>query len=474
MVSGLALCSGVGRAQSAPTLQELMKVVEKQSQQIAEQNRLIQELSARVQAVEAKATDTAVLTQGLSATADDLAAAKDDISTLNKKIEKRLGLSKHIEGLKVTGDLRLRQEFRSRERDLAEPDNADRDRLLARLRLGLLWNSPSEGWELGVGLATGGADGRSTNDAWGEDHAFETGDIRLDYAYASHTWKPGATPLALTFGQQRNPFVVTPLVWDDDLRPVGASLQYGEPLKNDYRGAFATAGAYQLYSGSAMGQPILEENGDVNLFAVQGGYRFTSKPMDSLVALGYRRVTANYDDTSTPADTSSPGLWHRDQTEDFDVVDLLVDNRVSAGPVELRPYGQVAYNLGAGGTKSQQTVVKGHNASSNPEDPADHALAWWLGLDATYGKLKLGYAYAYVGADAVFGPLRDNESGMSTGLTDTDVQGHKLGAAWSFTPNFSLALNAYLLERIEGGSGNVGGNDYDQGSTYQIETLYRF
>lgn len=462
------------QAQPTPTLADLMKVVEQQSRQIAEQNRLIQELTARVQAVEAKQGETAVLTTGLSENTDDIAAVKADIATLNQKIGKRVGLAKHIDGMKLTGDLRLRQELRNRSRDLDNPDNDDRDRLLARFRLGLVWTSPLEAWEVGAGLVTGGADGRSANDPWGEDHLFETGDIRLDYAYAKHSWLCGGTPFTLTLGQQRKPFLVTPLNWDVDLRPTGASAQYGDPQRKDYAGPFVTAGAYQLYEGSITGTPSSTENGDVNVFAAQIGYRWTRKPAGLAVALGYQRVTANYDDTTPPADTSSAGLWHADQREDFSVVDLLIDGRVNAGAVVLRPYGHVAYNLGADGPKSQQTIVADYDRDFNPEDPKDHALGWLLGLNATRGRLTLGYAYAYVGADAVFGPLRDNESGASTGLTDTDVHGHKLTASWSFTPNLSLSANVYLFERIEGGSGNVGDTGYDEGATYQLEALYKF
>jgi len=474
LTGGVLLVGNAVRAQPQPTLADLLKVVEKQSQQIAEQNRVIQDLTTRVQVLEGRQHEVTVLTQGQSAATNELSAVKGDIATLNKKIEKRLSLGKPIEGLKLTGDLRLRQEFRDRDRDVKNPDNDDRDRLLARVRLGLLWNSPAEAWDLGVGLVTGSSDGRGANDVWGQDHLFETGDIRLDYAYAKHTWLCRETPLTLTLGQQRNPFVVTPLTWDVDLRPTGISVQYGEPLKKDYAGAFATAGAYEFYEGSLLGTPTTAKNGDVNLFAVQAGYRWTRKPADWLVALGYHHVTANYDDTLTPADTASAGLWHADQTEDFDVVDLLVDSRVNAGPVVLRPYGNAAWNLGAGGSKSQQTTVRDYHRICNPEDPKDNDWAWLVGLDATYGKLKLGYAYLYVAADAVFGPMRDNETGLSTGLTDTDVKGYKLTAAWSFTPNVSLATNAYLFQRIEGGSGNVGGSDYDEGATYQIEVLYKF
>lgn|GEM_PF-372277 len=533
-VAGLFLLGAMaGRAQAAPTVEDLLKVVQEQSRQIAEQTRLIQELNGRVQALETKQTDSAVLTTGLSAASSDLAAVKDDVATLNKKIDKRLGLSKHIDGMKITGDLRLRQEWRDRQRDINNPDNDDRDRLLARFRLGLVWTSPTEGWEVGAGLVTGGLDGRSANDSWGDDHLFETGDIRLDYAYAKHTWYCDEAPLSLTLGQQRSPFVVTPLMWDVDLRPTGVTAQYGDPFKKDYCGAFATAGAYELYNGSNTGKPETTDNGDVFLVAGQVGYRFTSKPAGCLLAVGYQHVTSNYDDmrdqsstlrftdadgdgtydapeaytdvnrngrwdageplmdgdgdgvwdrndgyitnpNDAPADTASAGLWHADQEEDFDVVDLLVDGRVSAGPVEFRPYGQVAYNLGASGPKSQQTIVRGYNRTTNPEDPEDNALAWLVGLDGSYGRLKLGYAYLYVGADAVFGPLRDNETGATTGLTDTDVQGHKVSVSWAFTPNLTLSANANIMERIEGGSSNVGGTEYDKGTTYQLEAVYKF
>jgi Skp family chaperone for outer membrane proteins len=531
--AGLVLLGAMASwAQAAPTIEELMTVVQEQSRQIAEQNRLIQELNGRVQALETKQTEAATLSQGLSSTSSDLAAVKDDVATLNKKIDKRLGLSKHIDSMKVTGDLRLRQEWRDRQRDVNNPDNDDRDRLLTRLRLGLVWTSPTEGWEVGAGLITGGSDGRSGNDAWSDTHLFETGDVRLDYAYAKHTWYCAETPLTLTLGQQRSPLLVTPLMWDADLRPAGATAQYGDPLRKTYSGVFGTVGAYQFYDGEAMGSPDVE-NGDVRLFAGQVGYRFTSAPWDWTVALGYQHITSNFDDIrdqnstlrfsdadgngrydapeaytdvnrngrwdageplmdgngngvwdrndgyvtnpyDAPADTASPGLWHADQDGGFDIVDLLVDGRVNVGPVALRPYGQVAYNLSAEGPKSQQTIVRGYNRATNPEDPEDHALAWLLGLDATYSKLRLGYAYLYVGADAVFGPLHDNETGATAGVTDTDVRGHKLSLTWSVTPNASLSANANIMERIEGGSGNVGGTDYDEGATYQIEALYKF
>jgi hypothetical protein len=70
--------------------------------------------------------------------------------------------------------------------------------------------------------------------------------------------------------------------------------------------------------------------------------------------------------------------------------------------------------------------------------------------------------------------MRDNEPGSTTGVTDTDVWGHKLTATWGFTPNFTLGVNAYFMERLDGGSGKVGGADYDKGSTYQLEAIYRF
>ena len=138
-----------------------------------------------------------------------------------------LTLGSNVENLTFKGDLRVRFENRDRSNS-----DEERNRWRQRFRLGFNWKT-SEGWEIGAGLATGGSDATSTNDTYSDGAAFQTGDIRLDYAYAKHKFDNG---LSLTLGQHKNPYVNSDILFDSDARPVGLTANYN----ND--GLFATTG----------------------------------------------------------------------------------------------------------------------------------------------------------------------------------------------------------------------------------------
>ena len=114
--------------------------------------------------------------------------------------------------LAFKGDLRVRYEQRDR---ADNPNGVERFRRFRhRFRLGMTWKS-DQNWTLAAGLATGGNGGTSTNDTWNDDSKgagseWETGDIRLDYAYATHKW--GSTSLSI--GQQKNPYTNAGILFD--------------------------------------------------------------------------------------------------------------------------------------------------------------------------------------------------------------------------------------------------------------------
>ena len=116
---------------------------------------------------------------------------KKQVSQNSAKVENSSGTSaitlanKAIDQVKIKGDLRVRYERRDTEYENSDDDYA-RDRWRSRFRIGGVWKNKKEDWEVGAGLATGGSGATSTNDTWSDDEPFETGDIRLDYAYAKH------------------------------------------------------------------------------------------------------------------------------------------------------------------------------------------------------------------------------------------------------------------------------------------------
>jgi len=459
-------------AQDAVSNADLMKI-------IAEQNRKIEALSQQVQELAAKqapAADTSQLQKGLMETNEALAQT-------NKKIEamdQELVLGKGIEGLKLTGDLRVRYE--ARDQDFGnyaaseEDSSEDRARFRTRFRIGLTWTNPTESWETGAGLATGGDDGRSSNDTWGETNTFETGDIRLDYAYAKHKWTLcDGLPLGLTLGQQKNPFVTTYMLWDGDMRPTGVTLQLGDPLGKEYSGPFATVGAYDLLWGANLNGTNNDQ--DVFMYAGQVGYAYKSDGVNALAALGLYHVTKSslYDAVKGKSSASydpfkySPGLYAMGAEEEWgaDVADLYLEASRSMSGIEVKPYLHGAMNLSADGTVSQQYVKAG-------ESPDDNNLAGLVGLDLKRGKWKLSYNYADIGADAVFGPLKDSDFGETAGLMDTDIEGHKLGLSYSPVKDLEVGLAAYFLSRINGGSEETGKKEADATTCYQLDAVYKF
>ena len=461
-------------AAAAVDVAALARLVEQQSRQIAE-------LTARLNQLEAGVGETRQLKKELQETNVALAET-------NSRVDNKIQLGKGIEGLKLTGDVRFRYETRDRQVDnyKVHPTSADakkntdkdRTRLRERFRLGGVWTNKDEAWEVGAGVASGNgrdgglttADGRSTDADWGRNGAFDHLELWLDYAYAKHKWEYGGTPVSLTVGQQKSPFVSTLLTWDPDLRPAGLTLQYGEPLAKDYTGPFATGGAYQLYYLSN-GTPIngnIQSDLDDNVFwfAAQAGYKMKTW----LASAGYQKVTdayrnvaaANFGASQVPNTTVGAG----DTGYGYDVVELYGEYKQKLANLEIKPYAHVAYNLSADGPKSQA-----RNAGATA--PETENLGWILGADFRIGAWSLGYGYAYVGADAVFGPLRDNTFGDTAGVTDTDIQGHALRLGYDVTRNVNLSLAYYLLSRINGGSTKTV-NEADSAELIRAEVLYKF
>jgi hypothetical protein len=123
---------------------------------------------------------------------------------------------KWLEKFKFTGDFRLRYQYDDRE------DSYIRHRARIRFRFGTEVNVIDD-VKVFAGIATGSGDPRSTNQTL--DRTFEHPTIRLDYAYAQY--KP-LSWLTIKAGQMRGmPFwTASEFVWDSDINPGGAALQF--------------------------------------------------------------------------------------------------------------------------------------------------------------------------------------------------------------------------------------------------------
>jgi hypothetical protein len=365
------------------------------------QEQILKEFEYLKQKVQSQQEDIERLQSVIDETMDKKIDAKVE-EKIAKGTDNKVTLgNKFIDQLDIKGDLRVRYERRDVE------DGTARDRWRTRFRVGGVWKNLTESWEVGAGLATGGIDGTSTNDTWGDDKIFETGDIRLDYAYAKHK----VADFAFTLGQQKNPFVASWLIWDGDLRPTGFTGQFAHDS-----GFFATAGAYGL--------ELINDDNTAMMYAGQVGYANKIGNVKLTVAAGYQ----HYDSVFSSAEAPNPDY-------DFQIGDLYARADIPFAKLVLSPYAQVWNNFGADGDFSQ---------AGGTLDPEDENLGWVAGIDAKMGAFKLGYAYAVVGADSIVEGLKDADFG--TGAGDVDVKGHKISGSYNFTKNWSAAVTAMLYE----------------------------
>ncbi|MCM8527365.1 MAG: putative porin [Lentisphaeraceae bacterium] len=332
----------------------------------------------------------------------------------------------HVEGLTIKGDYRFRYEYREDE------SGNDRDRFRQRFRLGFTWKT-NEGWEIGAGLATGDNSATSTNQTVSATREFETGDIRLDYAYAKHSWDNGTS---LTLGQHKNPYINAGLLWDSDVRFIGATGQW----KSD-DGFFATGGAYVVQTF----ENDTADNDDAEMLALQVG--MTSGGFTG--ALTYY----NFDSASNAANgvtgdnelrLASAYLEYAGKTDSF----------------KYKVFAEYTINVGADDNTTSQVN------SSNQEDEDQ---AWVIGGEVGVDQWKFKYMYAHMEADSAYGDLTNGDFGTALGNTNnsTNTKGHWFGVGYKVTKNFEIASTFILCEEIEGSTG-------DEGELFQLDFKYKF
>lgn len=387
---------------------------------VMEQNSRLNQQEAEIQALRGQGTETRALVMDLDAEldstldariADGLAALKDGSS---------ITLGKGIDGLTLKNDARFRYQI------IDDGGANDDERLRLRLRTGATYVNKAEDWEFGVGMEVGSSSADSANANLNNTGTFSSLDVFLDYAYAKHKWDA----FTVSVGQMKNPLKTTNLMWDGDVRPVGAAASFADA------GFFATLAWFDAHRG------LGNRNADANALAGQIGFESQGEDAEFGLALGYLVGNEQFD-------RSVAGGNNADY--DAQIVDLYGWFGSSAGEVDFGFFGHGAMNLGADGA----SMVAGQQADDND-------LAWAFGANAKIGALKLSYAYKYIEADSVIGALNDSDFGATA---TTNVEGHSLGASYSFTKNVSFAATALFAEDIEGAG---------EADTYQFDLTYKF
>ena len=325
----------------------------------------------------------------------------------------------------LSGDLRDRMEY------IDERGKATRTRNRVRARFGVK-AEVNDVLDVGIQLATGSDDPTSTNQTL--DGAFSSKGINLDLAYFN--WQL-SDDWSLTGGKMKNPLHKAgkaPLIWDGDLNPEGASMQY------DNNGWKATVFAFSVDERKASkdalltGAQVLKHfaMGDNSMNANLGYYTYTQLKGSTPFIDGKAR--GNTLDTNGRI------------ANDFDLLEGAVEFNTTMSDMPL--------NLFA-------TFVE--NTAADDENQA-YALGFNLGKVKNKGSWSLGYSYMDVAADAVYALF--NDSDFAGG--ETDSKGHILKAGYGLNKNMSFGL-AYIASQQD--QSKTQKTDYDR---LQLDLKFKF
>jgi hypothetical protein len=173
-----------------------------------------------------------------------------------------LSATGYASDVNISGDVRVRHEVID---DSTAGSHTTRQRLRARVNATA---QVSDSTSVGIGLASGGANARSTNQTAGG--TFTSKGVMLDTAYI----KTKAKGLDFTMGKFKNPLTtLSELNWDNDIRPEGVAIETG------YK-KFSLKTAYFILDDTAVNDPSLvvgQLGYQGKKFVLTGSYTATQK-----------------------------------------------------------------------------------------------------------------------------------------------------------------------------------------------------
>jgi hypothetical protein len=304
-----------------------------------------------------------------------------------------------VQSIKLKGDFRYRYQTEDDE------DNDKRSRHRIRLRTAVT-AEPTDNWEVGFGLATGGDDPRSTNQTLSD---FGTGDIRLDYAYGTYA---ASDNVDITFGKIKNPlWMPKDLMWDGDIRPDGIAVPM-EFKSSDNLTWFATPAYFVLGE-------LRESKDDEDLesmLMLQAG--MNAKVSDSVYVKGAASIYSFNE--VTPAESNT------EMIESAYALDVECGYK---GSLMFAVFGQYV-------------------ASDADEEDTGYLIGFKFGDAKVKGlgdwQVKYNFRSLELNGFPDFLPDSDAMGG------DTGIEGSEIELALGLAKNVSCGLDYYMIEAIDG------------------------
>lgn len=410
----------------------------------------------------------------------------------------KLKLSKSLTELRISGDLRERYQYDTRDFQVGPDGTTDSDfgsgsqrsRWIFRLRLRADFKL-TDNWFGGVELSTSPASD-SGNATYGDSRGgagFSKYDIFISKAFLGweNDW------LTLVYGKQANPFYNNELFWDPDINPDGLSevvrldklLTTPPPNWSLSLNLGQFIFADNIENGGKTSEPGFNDNDvsdDAYLFGIQlqGTYKFKNKNQLVFAPTLYFYNAASVFgavNTSHFSDTASLDSSDTDRSFIGETRDMLFLNTPGELGFKLakRParfYWDLSYNFMG---KSRVQEIYGVDSHSSVDDFA-YLVGFQLGENKKAGDLSFNVNYRQIGLAGLDPNL--NESDWA--LSQLNVHGPKFTVAYSLTDfawvavSYSHAWN--LRDDLSGGEATSGADLANTNSVdvFQVDMNLKF
>ncbi len=340
--------------------------------------------------------------------------SKETTEDVKKQIKKETAdwLPKWVMKTQIKGDMRLRYQYQKTDGSIAR----NRGRFRYRINIS---NQVTDNVKVGLRLASGSSDPRSTNQTFQD--TFSSKPIQIDRAYAEMKFFDA---LKIYAGKYGNPiFEPGDMLWDTDINPEGATFFL------DLAPFYASASFWILdeFSGSSL---------DPYMVPIQVGIAPKFGPFYvKAAATGY--FFGNVKDNTLDFEAGENTL-NEDGTFKYNYNSI-------AGSMELGMTVNVA---------EQIKMISVWGTVINNFDPDNDNFGWQAGLKINktpkeFGKWDFGINYRYLGRDAWLDTFPDSDAfdGM------TGVKGVEAFFRFGVFKDTHLSLDYYWMREIDGFGG---------------------
>jgi len=343
---------------------------------------------------------------------------------------KSASLPAWVQNMKLKGDLRLRYQNKH---DKAA-NNYQQDTNIGRIRLRLgLEAKINEKLMAGIGIATGSGDPRSTNITFGSYNTKKS--IVLDYGYAKYSPFPWLNFVGGKMLLGDTLWEPTDLIWDTDITPEGAVLQFNTKLGSNAN-LFFNTGVLIVDADTS------SDNDAPMAYLIQPGISYklndnlSLKGAFSLQAFNNIKghVSSTYSGASNTGNTTAGTSTYAD---DYRMINPALEIGIK------EPFKAIGFNV-----ESLKLLGEYVNNLDVSNAASGFSCGFKLGNDKIekWGDWQVKYIYAMLGRDAVLDVLPDSDRyGGKTG-----IRSHEVEFQFGLAKNTFLGLDVYRSWRTFG------------------------